>query len=94
MDLNHRKEQFSIAYVKAVASVAGFAVERITVDLDGVDVTICSRNTAGRIRSPLVDVQLKCTGTNVLKDGVIKFPLKRKNYDDLIPLNVLVRASW
>lgn len=90
MDLSHSKEQFSMAYVKAVASVAGFAVERISMDLDSVDVTIWSRNRAGRIHSPRLDVQLKCTATDVVKGDVIKYPLKRKNYDDLILENVLV----
>ncbi|HHY67460.1 MAG TPA: DUF4365 domain-containing protein [Alicyclobacillus sp.] len=90
MDLSHSKEQFSLAYVKAVASVAGFAVERISVDLDSEDVMICSRSSTGRIRSPRLDVQLKCTASAVMKEDVIKYPLKIKNYDDLIPENLLV----
>ena len=36
MDISQRKEQFSIAYVRAIASVAGFSVSTPGVDDDSV----------------------------------------------------------
>ncbi len=37
MDIDQRKEQFSHAYVKAVAAVAGFAWYKPSVDDDSID---------------------------------------------------------
>jgi hypothetical protein len=90
MDLNQQKEQFSIAYVHAVAAVAGLKVSRPEVDDESVDVTVGQSGGAGTIRSPRLDVQLKCTERDVLRDDGVHFPLKRKNYDDLRNSNVMV----
>jgi len=83
MDLNQQKAQFSIAYAHAVATVAGLKVFRCDVDDESVDITLGQSGGGGTIRSPRLDIQLKCTERNVLRDDGIHFPLKRKNYDDL-----------
>ena len=80
MDINAQKEQFSQAYVRAVAAVAGFAVAKPEVDDDSVDLSIKSRLHAVR---PQLDVQLKCTETLDLADNIMAFALKQKNYVDL-----------
>lgn len=90
MDINQQKEQFSRAYVKAVATVAGFSLFDPTVDDDSVDVLIAQKGGKGTVRSPRIDLQLKCTSRNLINDGEIKFPLSIKNYDDLRPENVQV----
>jgi hypothetical protein len=90
VDLNQRKEQFSNAYVRAVASVAGFALSKPEVDDDSIDLSIAQCGGAGTVRSPRVDLQLKCTERDVINNGAVHFPLKLKNYDDLRPANVLV----
>ncbi|TDY40482.1 uncharacterized protein DUF4365 [Alicyclobacillus sacchari] len=90
MDLNLCKEQFSFAYVNAVAAAAGFSTVRPSVDVESIDLTICSQDRTGRFRSPKLDVQLKSTAQDILYEEVIKFPLKRKNYDDLILKDILV----
>ena len=41
MDLNQCKEQFSIAYVRAVASAAGYGVQKPDVDDDSIDLRVC-----------------------------------------------------
>jgi hypothetical protein len=87
MDLNHMKEQFSIAYVKAVTAAAGYATENISIDLDGVDMLISSKKRTGKVGSPWLGIQLKCTALGVLGDGILKYQLRRKNYDDLIATN-------
>jgi hypothetical protein len=81
MDLNTKKEYFSYAYIKAIASVAGFSVELKERDKDnaGIDLTVESSCEV----APRFDAQVKCTSQDLLKNGVIKFPLPVKNYKKL-----------
>lgn len=83
MNLNEQKQQFSFAYVRAVASVAGYSVSRPDVDDDSVDLTIGQRGGGGTVRSPKIDVQVKCLATAgpILTD--FPFDLEIKNYDEL-----------
>jgi hypothetical protein len=83
MDFNARMEQFSNAFLLAVASVAGCSVAKPSVDNDSIDWTISNR-MSGR---PKLDVQLKSTSNDDDQGRAIHFPLKRKNYDDLIDAN-------
>lgn len=79
MDLNKQKEQFSIAYVHAVAAVAGVKVLRTDVDDDSIDIGL---ERAGGC-APKLDLQLKCTADALPDDGDLSFVLKLKNYEDL-----------
>ena len=90
MDLNQRKEQFSNAYVRAVASVAGYTLAKPEVDDDSIDLMVAQRGGSGTVRAPRLDLQLKCTGQDIINNGSLHFPLKLKNYDDLRADNVLV----
>lgn len=83
MDLSTQKEQFSIAYVKAIAAQAGLNYAIPVVDNDSIDISIIGRGFKGRIRSPQIDVQLKCTSNGVFEEDTLKFDLKLKNYNDL-----------
>jgi hypothetical protein len=83
MDINQQKEQFSNAYVRAVASVAGYALYKPEVDEDSVDWGIAARGGKGTNRSPRVELQLKCTARDMMDEQHVRFPLKIKNYDDL-----------
>lgn len=83
MDLNQRKQQFSIAYLHAVASVVGYSTTEPGVDDDSVDREIKARGPYGRRRSPQLDVQLKCTEAMASRNGHFSFPLPIKNYNDL-----------
>jgi hypothetical protein len=78
-----QKEQFSIAYVRAVAAVAGVKAERPEIDDDSVDIRFSIRSIAGASAPPLVEVQLKCTAADVLRTDGVHFPLPRKNYNEL-----------
>ena len=88
MDLNAQKEQFSVAYVRAVAAVAGYNTGRLDVDDDSVDLTLAERGGRGTIRSPRLDLQLKCTEQAVLRPDRLAFELGLKNYDDLRPTDL------
>ena len=74
-----RMEQFSLAYVRAVAPVAGYHVTRPETDMDSVDGLILS--DAGR--RPRIEFQAKATTRDVLRADGIHYPLPVKNYDDL-----------
>jgi hypothetical protein len=83
MDENQQKELFSHAYIRAVASVAGYGVHRPEPDDDSVDLVVSARGPLGSYRSPRLDIQVKCTAQDCLTAQEVRFPLKRKNYDDL-----------
>lgn len=84
MDIKQQKEQFSIAYVNAMAAKVGLSNAGWSVDEDSIDLSLKGRGYKGKIRSPQLDLQLKCTSQkNLVKGDKISFPLKKKNYDDL-----------
>jgi hypothetical protein len=85
MDRKQQKEQFSQAYVQAIAACAGFAWSKPSVDEDSVDLMLSQRGGRGTIRSPRLEIQLKCTEKEAIlgEDGTFPFSIPRKNYDDL-----------
>jgi hypothetical protein len=83
MDLNHQQEQFSRAYVRAVATIAGVCLYEPEVDHDSIDLGFAARGGGGTLRSPRLEAQLKCTLSDVRRDEQVRYPLKLKNYDDL-----------
>ncbi len=84
MELNQQKELFSKAYVRAVAAVAGFSVSQPEVDDDSIDLKIVARGGEGVVFSPELNLQLKCTSRDVLDGQFIRYPVRIKNYRDLI----------
>jgi hypothetical protein len=90
MDINQQKEQFSLAYLHVVATAAGFKLSDPRVDDESVDVMVGQSGGEGTVRSPKLDVQLKCTERDVLREDGVHFQLKRKNYDDLRDPYVMV----
>lgn len=83
MDLNKQKELFSIAVVKAMLAQCALKAATWDVDDDSIDFTIGQRGGKGTIRSPKMDVQMKCTAQDVLTPAGLTIQLPRKNYDDL-----------
>lgn len=80
------REQLSIAYIHAVASRAGYAWERTSMDRDSIDGRVHARGLVGDgavLRSPHLALQLKATTTIVGDADPMPFALKQKNYDDL-----------
>ena len=90
MEISQQKEQFSNAYLQAVTSVAGYSLYRPTVDDDSVDWGIAAKGIIGRIRAPRLELQLKSTSRDVMKDNVISYPLKLKNYNDLRMIDFVI----
>jgi hypothetical protein len=85
-----QKEQFRRAYVQAGAAAAGFAWSSPSVDDDSVDVTLAARSGSGTVRSPKLDLQLKCHAHAEFTQPSFIFPLKVKNYDELRDTAVMV----
>lgn len=77
------KEQFSIAYVHAIATAARCKLEEIVVDDESVDATIRQVATHVMLDYVNLDIQLKCTSQAVERDEYIAWPLRKKNYLDL-----------
>ena len=89
MYATHQKEQFNIAFVGSLAAQAGANSSKLTVDNDSVDITFSGTGFDGLFYNPHIDFQLKCTHAPNISNGIIKFSLKRKNYDDLRAENVI-----
>lgn len=89
MDIAKQKEQFSIAYVNAIAANAGFNNASLSVDDDSIDLMLKGRGFKGKIRNPQLELQLKCTSQNIINGEYVNFPLSLKNYEDLRGSNVL-----
>src|ERR1700724_556056 len=84
MHPNMQKEQFSRAYVHAVATVAGYsAVAKPDPDDDSVDLIVCARGPYETKHSPRLEAQLKCTGRSDTRGDFLSLPISRKNYDGL-----------
>jgi hypothetical protein len=91
---NEQKQQLSIAYVHAIASRAGYTCQAALVDDDSVDVMIGARGYVHEravMRSPRLEVQLKATTADCLRDDHLAFPLPVKNYDELREISMIPR---
>lgn len=85
MHTSSRKSEFSVAFVHAVASVAGYVfMGPPQIDVDSVDISIGGRKNDGATRKcPRLDIQVKCTETDDGKGDFLSYPLPVKNYEDL-----------
>jgi Domain of unknown function (DUF4365) len=76
----NQQEQFSDAFLLAIAAAAGCASSRPVPDNDSIDWTLSCRLS----RRPKLDIQLKSTIHPKVEAGDIRYRLKMKNYNDLI----------
>ena len=88
MDENEQKQQFSFAYLHAVASAAGYACQTPAVDDDSVDRVIVARGWVDEHSvhySPKIDVQMKSLTRSPLArdEPFFSYPLRKKNYEEL-----------
>ena len=88
MDLNDRKERFSLAYISAVAAHAGYkVVEAGPPDKDSVDGILLSQSD----RRPRIEFQAKATSRRLVTNTHLAYPLPLKNYDDLRANSIMPR---
>lgn len=86
LDDNAIKEELSYAYVHAIASRAGFGCERVRIDRDSVDVTVCARRKLAddsTLLSPKLDMQLKATSVPKEQRSHFTFSVPLRAYEDL-----------
>ena len=84
MHITIRQEEFSRAYMCALAAPLGYNLGNFQVDDDSIDILFKAKYTKlSRIRNPQIDFQLKCTKISFGNDSYLHFPLKMKNYNDL-----------
>lgn len=83
MTEEQQKEQFSKAYVRAVAAAAQVNIYEPEVDDDSVDIGFAVRSVIGRPQPPRLEAQLKCTAVAKSDEQSFRFELKIKNYNDL-----------
>lgn len=78
MDDNTKKEQFSYAYIKLLASISGLVVIEAARPLDnaGIDITIRAPGMIRGILSPSIDAQVKCTATRYAQIQNSKFKIR------------------
>lgn len=91
MHIDQRKEQFSRAYVQAVAAVAGFAHYAPSVDDDSIDMGLCARLDATVPGAPHMEMQIKCTNDEAASQDYLSYALKLKNYNDLRAFTLVPR---
>ena len=56
MHITQQQEQFSNAYLRAVATVAGYSLSKPDVDDDSIDWSIYKRGGNGTKRSPRIEL--------------------------------------
>lgn len=85
MTPKQRQEEISKAYVHAVAAACGFAVGHWSQDHGGVDTTISAERALGRgpYSKPKVDLQLKATTQDVVREAHVTWSLEMAHYDKL-----------
>lgn len=91
MDPQKQKEEFSRAYVLAVAAAAGMSTYGLSVDDDSIDIGLAARGGQGRLRSPRIELQLKCTAEQPPPGPDFPHELKIKNYEELCGASVVPR---
>ena len=80
MHITNQMEQFSIAYVKAIAAQAGVNPYKYDVDDDSIDIGFAIKDN----KRSHIGIQLKCTGKAVDPNKeAFPFDLPIKNYNDL-----------
>ncbi len=79
MELNIRKEMFSLAYISAVAARLGLEVSHTRFEAGSVDGML----TPGRGRARQLNFQAKATSQDVLRANHVAFRLGQRNYNDL-----------
>lgn len=83
LNSSQAKEQFSLAYLHAVATSARCTLSDPKVDNERVDVTIRQTASHTLYSSANVDVQLKCSSLDIMKSDGIHFKLDGDHYNDL-----------
>jgi hypothetical protein len=82
LPLATQQEQFSYAYIGAIAAAAGYATYSAGPDFDCVDLEIKQRGTAAICpKRHVLNVQAKCTYAHVPDGNCLNYPLDVRAYN-------------
>lgn len=81
-----QQEGFGDGYLLAVAAAAGCATSLRRPDDDSIDWTLSCKLSL----RPKLDIQMKTTTIHEMNGEELHYPLKIKNYNDLVMTNILV----
>lgn len=93
MHIEQCKEQFGRAYVFAVAAATGYAWYQPSVDDDSINLGLAEKGGRGTVRSPRLELQLKCHAAETPADTHFSHDLKIKNYRTCATRTSRCRAS-
>lgn len=83
-----QQQEFSFAYIQAVAAAAGYATQRYDVDYDGIDLGLHAHGGSGTVLSPRLDLQVKSQTAGKPTKFPWSYALEVKNYEKLRPTNL------
>jgi Domain of unknown function (DUF4365) len=86
MYITLQQEKFSYAYMEAITTAAGYEMllKGRAMDNAGIDLSIEVPGQLGRVLSPKLDAQVKCTTDQTLIRGsFVHYPLDVRNYERL-----------
>lgn len=84
-----QQEEFSRAFVTAIATAAGYSVERCSVDMNSIDFSIRQRSNGDNVPNfDALEVQLKCTYSHLPKNGYLSLPIDIPTYNRLRHIRV------
>ena len=85
MQLTDQQEEFSYAYIHAVATVAGYGVIRSprVVDNAGIDLILSALGDRNLPREPSLHVQVKCTYQDIRNENQLAYPLDKATHHRL-----------
>jgi hypothetical protein len=94
MHVTMQQEQFSRAWVRALAAVAGYNITQCEVDDDSIDLGLTGNRKVGvHVRAPKLEFQLTCCSNDDERGTHLSYPLKVKNYDAFVIRTFMFPAS-
>ncbi|WP_283137531.1 DUF4365 domain-containing protein [Rhizohabitans arisaemae] len=80
-----RLGRYGEAFVTAIAESAGLTVlSKRPADFYLVDLEIGHPGPRGRMRTPILNVQVKCTQNAVVTDNLVQYKIKARYYNDYV----------
>lgn len=73
------KQQFSVAYTYAIAAAARCTISKLVSDVEKIDYTVRQVANHSQYTTSQIDVQMKCTEQDVLRDDGIHWRLSRED---------------
>lgn len=86
MYITLQQEKFSYAYLQTITVAAGYEMmaKGRAMDNAGIDISIEVPGQIGRVLSPKLDAQVKCTmDQSIIRGAWIHYPLDVRNYERL-----------